>query len=185
MRRALALSIPLLFLPAACTYDNGDAQHFAVDPVNSDLQCGTQAQSTIDTDATIVIDAGKGAGVYVEYGSGGHWRVRTSCDTKCPWDIIVTPDAGHALSNVVPEDLEPADRLYPYDDGAGSYNLVATTASDIDGFTFDSDPGAAIQLDTLLGGSCSEAEPFVFWEGDGALHPGAPSNPLTLVPSAK
>jgi hypothetical protein len=101
MRRALALSIPLLLLSAACTYDNGEAQRFVFDPPGStDIACRTEAQSTIDTDRTIAIDAGQGAGVYIEYAAGGHWHVRTSCDsdkqdTVCKWDVLVYP--AHAL----------------------------------------------------------------------------------------
>ncbi|HEY1536845.1 MAG TPA: hypothetical protein VGF76_22640, partial [Polyangiaceae bacterium] len=95
MRRALALSVPLLLLSAACTYDNGDVQHLVLNPTGAtDVACSTDVQSTIDTDRTIGIDAGQGAGVYIEYAAGGHWHVRTSCDsdkqnTGCNWDVLV------------------------------------------------------------------------------------------------
>jgi hypothetical protein len=62
-----------------------------------------------------------------------------------------------------------------------SYQLLASTSSDIDGFSFDSTPGAAVMVDAYLGNTC--ALPYFFWIGDGALHSGAPTNPLVLVPS--
>jgi hypothetical protein len=185
MRRALVLSVPLLLL-SACTYDNGDAQHLVFDP-GADVVCGTAAQSTIDVDRMIEVDAGQGAGVYVEYATGGHWHVRTSCDsdkqsTGCNWDILVYSQDGHTLSNFVPEDLEATDSIGPYPNTPGTFQLLAHTTSDIDGFTFDTDPGAAITVDALLDQTC--ALPYFFWVGDGALHPGSPSNPLTLLPSS-
>ena len=186
MRRALALSIPFLFLAAACTYDNGDVQRVTVEPPAPMLECGTLASATIDVDRQIDIDPAGGAGVFVEYAAGGHWHVRTSCDTgkgACAWDILVSPDTGHALSNVTPEALEVNDSLRQYDDPRypETWQLKASTSSDLDGFTFDTDPGAAVQVDALLDGSC--AVNYFYWVGDGALHSGSPSNPLTLVPS--
>jgi hypothetical protein len=191
MRRALALSVPLLLL-SACSYDNGDAQRIVFDP--QPVECGSQPSTppTIDTDATLPVDPGVSTGVYVEYAAGGHWHVRTTCDTgtdkstpSCAWDVLVFPQDGHALSNVSGEDLEPDDSLGAYEPSPAGYELLATTGSDVDGFTFDSDPGIAIKLDVLLDGTCSDSLTRVFWKGDGALHPGAPSNPLILMPSSK
>ena len=191
MRRALALSVPFLLLSVACTYDNGDARHLAIDPSSSGIQCGTQAQATIDVADQIDqidVDAGQGAGVYVEYAAGGHWRVRTSCDTDkdsaaCDWDVLVYNEDGHTLSNFVGVDLEAGDSVHPYLDSSGTFQLNAHTSSDIDGFTFDGDPGAAVTVDALLDGTC--ALPYFFWLGGGALHQGSPSNPLTLTPASQ
>jgi hypothetical protein len=187
MRKALALSVPLLLLPAACTYDNGDAHRFVSEPGPSNVECGTATQSTIDTAAMIQVDAGQGAGVYIEYAAGGHWHVRTSCDTDkqntgCNWDVLVYSLDQHTLSNFVGEDLEASDSLGPYPNSADTFQLIAHTTTDIDGFTFDMDPGAALSIDALLDGTC--ALPYFFWVGNGALHPGSPSNPLTLLPSS-
>lgn len=184
MLRALVLGIPLAFLAAACTYDNGDADRI----LSSTPDCGPAVQTTIDVDSQIEVDAGQGAGVFIEYASGGHWQVRTSCDTlkndaSCKWDIIVTPEDGKALSNVAPTDLEATDSLQPFPNDSRSYQLIASTSGDIDGFSFDSEPGAAISIDALLDDVC--AVPYFFWVGGGALHPGSPSNPLILVPSGQ
>jgi hypothetical protein len=188
MRRAFLLSVPLALFCAACTYDNGDAQRLVFDPQTSGVQCGTQATSTIDVGAQVDVDAGQGAGVYVEYATGGHWHLRTSCDTdksntSCAWDVLVYPtDSTNALSNFVPENLESGDSLHPYADTSDTYQLNATTTTDLDGFTFDGNPGGAVTVDALLDGTC--AVDYFFWVGNGALHSGSPSNPLNLVPSS-
>ena len=186
MRRALALSIPVLFLAAACTYDNGDAHRVIDNPNPPDpmVQCGDIANSTIDVNRQIDIDPAGGAGMFVEYAAGGHWHVRTSCDTgrgPCAWDILVSPADGHVLSNVTPEALESDDSLHEYASSPGTWQLNANTSSDLDGFTFDTDPGAAVEIDALLDGVCAVG--YFYWVGDGALHSGSPSNPLILSPS--
>ena len=189
MRRVLFLGIPLAFLASACTYDNGDARRYTdPSPADSPTSCGPAVESTIDVNAQIEVQAGEGAGVFLEYTSGGHWQLRTSCDTlknnvSCKWDIIVTPEEGQTLSNVVATDLESTDDLRPFSADSVSYQLVAETSGDIDGFSFDSAPGAAISVDALLDDQC--ALPFFFWIGDGALHKGSPSNPVVLIPSSQ
>ena len=186
MRRAFVLGIPFVFLVAGCTYDNGDTPHF--DDTSSSV-CGDAAQSSIDTDAQISVGAGLGAGIFIEYASGGHYHVRTSCDTSrsntgCNWDVIVTPEVGKTISNVVGEGLGTNDSVHPFP--PDSFQLNALTTTEIDGFTFDTDPGTAISVDALLDGVC--ALPYFFWvgptdDGGSALHQGSPSNPLTLVPT--
>jgi hypothetical protein len=186
MRRAFALGVPLAFLAAACTYDNGDA-HRALNDNTQPASCYTPTQSTIDTDAQLAIDAGIGAGVFIEYASGGHYHVRTACDTTrsnsaCNWDIIITPETGKTISNPASENLSGGDTFLPYQgDASGSYQLTAQTSAEVDGVTFDIDPGSAITVDAFLDGTC--ALPFFFWVGDGAVHQGVPSNPLTLQPT--
>ena len=186
MRRALFLAIPLALSSAACSYDNGDANRVFNTPPNCSSP-STPVQSAIDADQQIEVDAGQGAGVFVEYQTGGHWLLRTSCDTlksgaKCDWDIIVTPEDGRSLVNVVGNELEDGDGVSAYPDDGVSYQFLASTSSDIDGFSFDSEAGAGVRVDAYLDGQC--ALPFFFWVGDGALHSGSPTNPVDLIPSA-
>lgn len=187
MRRAFVLGIPLAFLAAACSYDNGDARRVLYNDTLP-ASCNTPVESAIDTDQQIAIDAGVGAGVFIEYASGGHYHVRTSCDTtrsqlSCNWDVIISPEAGLTISNVAGENLTGADGVYPYrGDASGSYELTVQTSTEVDGVTFDVEPGAAVTVDAFLDGTC--ALPFFFWVGDGALHQGSPSNPLTVRPSS-
>jgi len=190
MRSAAYFAVPLLVLASACTYDNGHVRRvgpsdYSVEPAAC-AESNTPVQSRIDADSKIDVDAGQGAGLFVEYASGGHWLLRTSCDTllnrtsSCEWDVIVTPEDGASISNVAASGLEGEDRLALYSDNS-SYQLLAVTSSDIDGFTFDSPPGSAIRVDAYLDRVC--AVPYFYWVGDGALHTGSPTNPLDLLPS--
>ncbi len=220
MRSGLFLAIPLAFLSAACTYDNGDARRIpddippgaagstgatggtggtggtgavggtgAAGGTSGPVHCGpaTPVQTWIDVDAQIETQPGEGVGVFIEYAKGGHWVLRTTCDTlksntPCAWDIIVTPEDGRSISNVQPEGLESGtDSVSTYPEYPRSYQLLAETRGDFDGFSFDTEPQSGISFDVFLDGAC--ALPFIFWVGDGALHEGSPSNPLELVPT--
>jgi|SRR6478735_868332 len=187
MRRALFLGLPLALFSAACTYDNGDARRILNPPSTCNDSAVTPVQTSIDVDAHIETQPGQGAGVYVEYAAGGHWLLRTTCDsannaTPCGWDIIVTPEDGRSISNVVAEELESGtDSVSIYPEYPRSYQLLAQTGADIDGIRFDTEPGTAIQVDVFLDGTC--ALPYFFWVGEGAAHTGSPSNPLVLIPT--
>jgi hypothetical protein len=185
----------LLCLSAACTYDNGDARRIPDDPApggagngGGSTDCGPEeaVQTDIDVDAQIETMPGEGAGVFVEYAKGGHWVLRTTCDTlkngvPCAWDIIVTPEDGRSIKNVQAQDLEAKDSVSMYPEFPRSYQLIAETEGDVDGFTFDTEPQSAISVDVWLDEAC--ALPYVFWVRDGAVLTGAPSNPLVLIPT--
>jgi hypothetical protein len=140
-------------------------------------------QATIDTDQTLEFDADSGAGVFIEYQSGGTYRVTTACDTTrhgdCYWDILATPLDGAGIKSATPIDLESGDDSVSF--ASDTLRLVALTGKDFDGFTLQTGPGAVLEVDALLDNA--PANHFFFWVGDGALHSGAPSNPLDLVPS--
>jgi len=189
MRIALFLGIPLVLLSAACTYDNGDARRIT-DPSNDCPNNPAQPiQTWIDVDAKVEIHPGQGAGVFIEYAAGGHWTVRTACDTAavkdaapCGWDILFTPEDNRSIKNVVPYDLESStDSVGVYPRDPRSYQLIAETGSDLDGVTFDTEPQSGLSVDAFLDGVC--ARPYFFWVGDGAAHTGSPSNPLQLIPT--
>jgi hypothetical protein len=190
MRNTLLLTLALLLAASGCSYDNGHRRRVYGSDPPSDSSCPsptTPAESTIDVDRKLEVDAGQGAGLFIEYSRDGHWAVHTSCDTlktnaNCAWDVIVTPEDGSSIVNVVDSDLEPDDSVVPYAKDQVSYQLVASTSSDLDGFTFDSNPGAAVMVDAFLGDTCALS--YFFWVGDGALHSGSPTNPLILIPSA-
>lgn len=185
MRTHLLLGAPLLLFAVGCSYDNGSVRRiYASEP--SCASSSTPAEATIDVGGKLEVDSGQGAGLFVEYDSGGHWQLRTSCDTlqtnaSCAWDVIVTPEDGSSILNVTASNLEPEDSVSLYPEDQKSYRLLASTSSDIDGFSFDSNPGAAVMVDAYLGDTC--ALPYFFWVGDGGLHSGSPTNPLVLVPS--
>jgi hypothetical protein len=184
-RPLLALFAVPLFV--ACGYGDHTSHHddswdgYAPNP--SPAQ-GDIEEAAIDTDELLDVDPGVGAGAFVEYESGGTYHVTTSCDVgqgaDCYWDIVVTPLDDAAVSSLSPLDLESDDSVVL---GSGNQlRMVAYTGSDFDGFSFQTDPGAAIELDVLLDNAGGNR--YLFWVGDGALHSGAPSNPIRLVPSA-
>ena len=138
-----------------------------------------------ECDRNCSFSSGDGAGAFVEYETGGTYHVTTSCDVgqggDCYWDIVVTPLGDAALLSVSPFDLESDDSVVL---GSGNQlRMVAKTGKDLDGFSFQTEPGAAIELDVLL--DDGPGNRYLFWVGDGALHSGAPSNPIDLVPSAE
>jgi len=142
-------------------------------------------QATIDTGETLTTEKGKGAGVFIEYADGGRWHVFTSCDydlyhEACAWDLLATVQSSGLISNAVIESAETGDGDRLYSDGA-SVNLVVSTASDFDGMTFQTTPGATVRFDVLLSGA-SDAR-YIYWVGEGGVHSGAPSNPIDLKPS--
>lgn len=188
MRRVLFLALPLTLFSVACTYDNGDARRILDEQPTCAGNPVDPVQTEIDTDSKIEVQPGKGAGVFVEYSQGGHWLLRTTCDTEkndvpCDWDVIVTPEDNRSISNVQPQDLEATDSVGIYPDYPRSYQLLAQTSADVDGITFDTEPGTAIAVDAFLDGTC--ALPYFFWVGNGAAHTGSPSNPLVLIPTAE
>ncbi len=179
----------LLALPSfvACGYGDHTSHDGSYGSSSPPIQPpqGDIESATIDVDQQLDVEPGAGAGTFVEYDAGGTYHVTTSCDiaqgSACNWDIIVTPLHDAALLGVAPVDLESDDSVTI---GSGNQvRLVALTGRDFDGFTLQTDPGAAIELDALLDDGA--ANRYMFWVGDGALHSGAPSNPVDLVPSAE
>jgi hypothetical protein len=170
---------------AACGY--GDHHRYSDDgytdyPPNSSSNV---EEATIDTDELLEIDPGEGAGAFVEYETGGTYHVTTSCDVgqggDCYWDIVVTPLGDAPVLSLSPFDLESVDSVTL--DAGNQLRLVSRTGQDLDGFSFQTEPGAPIELDVLLDNGPGNR--YLFWVGDGALHSGAPSNPIDLIPSAE
>ena len=187
-RATLPITLLALLL-ASCGYNSNDGP-VVDDPYSGgsggDAQspaCGELEEALIDTDEALEVEPGVGAGAFIEYVSGGTYRINTSCDVAqggpCTWDILVTPLDGASIEGLAPSGIEQGDSLTT--DGT-SVQLLATTEDDLDGFTVQTEPGAAIRFDALLDSSC--ANRYLFWVGDGALHSGAPSNPIDLVPTS-
>lgn len=142
------------------------------------------AQADIDAGEQIDVTPGEGAGVFIEYETGGTWHLFASCDTKvsntqCEWDVVATVAAGEQIDSFSGDDLETNDAIIPIDEGI---RLIATTGLDLDGFYFDAPPGSTVRFDVFLDGG--PVPRFVNWVGGGALNRGAPTNPIDLEPSA-
>lgn len=145
-------------------------------------------QVTIDADAKLTVDPGAGVGVFVEYATGGHWNVFTACDFNtptnpgyaCPFDIFATVlDQGASISNVKGEELDGRDAIELQSDG--TVHFYAENTVSLSGFTFDTPPGATVEIEVYLD---SEADPrLLYWVGKDIKHSGAPTDPLDFQPS--
>jgi hypothetical protein len=141
---------------------------------------------SIDPGAVMSVSPGQTVGVYVQNTGNGHWEVRTTCDTSvsgaaCSFDLNVTPEAGSKLTGVAGENLTYGDdAMTQLDDG--TVQLVAQTKYLATGFSFDTEPGALVEVNMLLGGVPQTG--IVHWISGGKVQDGVPSNPVNFVPSA-
>lgn len=182
MRRLLAagLGATLLMLAGGCDNDSSD---LACVP-ESTLECGGDVRrAVIDTGQGFELDPGGGVGVFVEYEGDGRYRVSTTCDSAftgyaCYFDLLIRTEGGEIL-DYQGEALED-DGLDWYEDGALGFRTI--TEYDHDAVVIDTEPGSVLSVDVLLDCGCGNA--YLFWIGDGAIHAGAPSNPLEFEPSA-
>lgn len=139
----------------------------------------------IDSDIPLKATPGDGVGVFVEYYSGGTYRVWTTCDTNfsnvvCPIDVYMSVDTQSTISAVVEDNLEGNDHVV-VDTANGTADLHVDTASDIDAMEIHTTPGAILRLEALVDGV---AQPrFVYWTSDNIVHSGAPTSPVDFSPS--
>ncbi len=151
------------------------------------------AELTIDAGEGLVLQPGEGVGVGVEYAGEGRWALTTVCDTNssgeiCLFDILVTSDGSdEGIDDVEGTDLELGDRAFLVDPFA--LELDVATDSATDGVTFTTSPGATVRVSVLLYDPVvdsdfewSEDPRVISWVGRGAIHRGAPTNPVDLTP---
>jgi len=146
----------------------------------------------IDAGGELALAPGEGIGVAVEYAGAGEWRVTTSCDTSlsgysCSYDLLVSTDDEVPITAFSGADLEPDDELAAPDDAAVA--AAFETQDDTDAFGFTTSPGATVRVSALLYDpgfeswyEWSEDPRLISWVGDGAVHQGAPTNPVDLTP---
>lgn len=167
--------------------DSSDRGHVNENPQNDPPLVTDPLQVNIDTGETLTTTPGEGAGVFVEYAeddTGGHWHVFTACDTNitsksCQFDVWLTHDASSKITNVKGGDFGPKDVIDVQSDG--TVHFFANTTDNLAGVTFDTEPGAMVELYLLLGGV--EDPRFIYWVGDGILHQGAPTDPVDFKPT--
>ena len=178
-----------LVLSACCTLGTATSGCFVVSAGGSPAPpAALPAQESIDTDAPdaprLMVTPGEGAGLWVQYRTGGLWDVFTSCDTKitgraCNFDVILSAEPPSGLADPKPHDFHTGDSA---SFAGGSIGLVTGTSGGLDGVTFLSDPGAILRVDMLLDGA---AQPlFVNWIGGGTRQPGTTTNPVDFTPTA-
>ena len=137
----------------------------------------------IDAGQTLTTDFGQGAGVFVEYQPGGHWKLWTSCDTNvtgqgCRYQLNVRPRG--TLGTVEGVDLESGDYFERYDDGSVSF--FSDTDHGSDAIQFDVTPGEAISAELIIDGVVDGS--FFVWVSDGQVVDGAAGNPVVFMPTA-
>ena len=143
-------------------------------------------------------EPGKGVGVFVDYSSGGQWRIQMVCDVlrevpcaydpsqtcnpdPCVWDIVATALSGQL--DVSDADIGSVDRVYRVSDGA--VRVVFETAEEVDSVGLVADPGETLRVDAFLDFSYSEATKLFWITPDGAPEElDAPLGPVAFSPTA-
>ena len=179
----LVLAASVGFAASGCALERG-AREIGLAAAPERVSGGSRV--TIDADATLVVSPGDEVGVFVQYARGGHWNLSTSCDTRvsrepCAFDILISPEDGAAFSGVQGQELSREDSIELGDDG--TIRLVTVTSYGLDGITFDSTPGALVEIDVWLDGLSQPR--FLHAVSSGADIEGPPENPVSFVPSAR
>lgn len=185
----LALAACLGAATSGCFFAGDDGGGGVVAPPDDTTNVPVEPELvTIDADATLSADPGAGVGVFVEYTTGGHWRVFTTCDYDtptnpgyaCHYDVFATVlDEGAAIKNVEGEELEGKDAIALRSDGV--VHMYTENTVGLNGMAFDTPPGATVELEVYLDG---EADPhLLYWVGKDVLHRGAPTDPLDFQPT--
>lgn len=146
------------------------------------------ARAFIEADELLEAPPGEGAGVFVEYESGGRWHVWATCDTHltgraCHFDILARAANG-SIRNVAGDALSRRDSLIQ--DCADTVQLFLTSRADISGMFFEAQPGTTVVFDVLVDGV--PYPELVYWYGsfretdESDVRYGAPGNPIALTP---
>ncbi|HSY21857.1 MAG TPA: hypothetical protein VK841_07075 [Polyangiaceae bacterium] len=141
----------------------------------------------VDPNGTLSATPGLGVGVFTQYVSGGHWLVWWTCDTEvtgqsCLFTVSVTPVQG-TFSNV--ELTQDGTMSEVAGTGAPSFALTSSTSNGRNQVTFDTQPGASIELSTSV--EPSPNENYLFFVQSQRVNGGYQGNltdPLILEPSS-
>lgn len=142
------------------------------------------ASVSIDTGGQLKTEAGKGAGVLVEYVAGGRWHIFTVCDTTisgygCEFDITAQVIES-TVTGVIGEELESDDVATSYCPDTAV--LDANTSADFDGIWFDTPPGATVRVTAALGATIYDS--LFYWMSGGVVRDDAKANPVEFMPTA-
>jgi hypothetical protein len=137
----------------------------------------------VDTDQTMTADPGQGVGVFIEYGSGGKWHIWWTCDTaktgqECAFTVDATATAG-TISNLDASQVTGGGTVSS--PTASSIHAVATTANEVHGVSFTTNPGVILTVKASLGTIADGS--FLFFVQDNKVNGGFTgklSNPLQL-----
>jgi hypothetical protein len=205
--RSLALSPFVLALATGlagatatgCFFFDGHDDHDSYDDVGTDADTAppddtspppvdvpeTVSEVTIQPDQVMSAAGGEGVGIFVEYNTGGKWRIWTTCDTFtskaiCSYQIFASFTRIEHFKSYATEDVEGFDEVQVFEDGVVQF--TAETDSDIDALVLEVEENQPIQLEVFIDGQ--NAQPFVYWVSDDIIHAGAPDNPVIFRPVA-
>jgi hypothetical protein len=138
----------------------------------------------VDPNQTLESTPGKGIGVYVEYETGGHWRISWTCDTlltnlSCNFMVAAAVTSGEITNGAA---LDPASSASVTQPNAAQVQSTSTTTSGVDGVLFDGPPGSRVTVTVQLNAPLS-----FFFVQDGKVnggYQGPLANPLTFEPSS-
>ncbi|MFO0677144.1 MAG: hypothetical protein U0169_11450 [Polyangiaceae bacterium] len=149
----------------------------------------TQASSTpmlaeVDTGKTMSANPGEGAGVFVEYSAGGHWRIWWTCDTNktlevCKYSVKVSATDSGTVKNATFEGARGEGNTF--DVSGTTVTAATTTTTAVDAIRFDTEPGAIVRLETTLGGVADSS--YIFFVQGGSVNGGFANkltNPILL-----
>jgi hypothetical protein len=151
------------------------------------------AELSIDAGESLALEPGTGIGLAVGYAGGGAWDLNLACDTltsgtSCLFDVLVSSDDSlDGISAATGLDLEDGDTFLSPD--AFALRLDFLTEADTDGVGFRTTPGATLRVSASLYDPAvdsrldwSDDPRIISWVGNGAVHRGAPTNPVDLTP---
>jgi hypothetical protein len=138
-------------------------------------QSGTPILVDVDNDKTMNATPGGGVGVFIEYGTGGHWHVWWTCDTNvnpqgaltCDFAIRASVTQG-AITILKDETPKGATRLTG--SPAQQIDATTTTGAEAHGVYFDAAPGAVVTLEAQIGGQ--EDGRYFFFVQNGQVNGG-------------
>jgi hypothetical protein len=175
---AFLFSTLVFTLSSGCVVQTGGPQH---------AQPATVV-AKVDAGVTLTSAPGQGAGVNVEYQTGGHWHIWWTCDTNisglnCNFYVDVIARTGN-ITNVAGDRLESTDQLTT--PSATEVTLNTGTSTGVDGVFFDTDPGATIDVLQQIG-TVQDGSYFYWSQGGRVMGGGVPGNvadPMGFVGSA-
>jgi hypothetical protein len=151
------------------------------------LFAGSGCSSSFDH---ITVDPGVGytaapgdTGLFIEYDRGGHWTVTNVCGDDltaqwCSWEVFITAQSG-AISVSDTSQLVPPVGVAQ--NGADGLVFIPDPSQDVSVFSFDTDPGASVEL---ANGTDSGADHALFHAFTHFGRVDGTTNPAYFTPAA-
>jgi hypothetical protein len=135
----------------------------------------------VDTGRSMAVEAGQGVGAFVEYRGKGLWHLSWTCDTlstsqECPFLITVRAQSGgiDKVASVGAPGVTLGDTTM-------DLTLRSTTTTELHAVEFQTDPGATVELDVMVGSLHDGAILFFVQNGlPNGGYEGKVTNPLLV-----